>query len=64
MTQLELEPQTAVVPYQSARLIELWCAEPVFFASRELSDTYYTEGTIGNYALAYALGWARSQGRW
>jgi len=38
----------------------LWCAEPVFFASRELSDTYYTEGVIGNYALAYALGWARS----
>lgn len=60
MTQLELEPQTVAVPYQSARLIELWCAEPVFFASRELSDTYYTEGTIGNYALAYALGWARS----
>jgi CRISPR-associated protein Csc1 len=60
MTQLELEPQTVPVPYQSARLVELWCAEPVFFASRELSDTYYTEGTIGNYALAYALGWARS----
>jgi CRISPR-associated protein Csc1 len=48
------------VPFQSARLIELWCAEPIFFASRELSDTYYTEGAIGNYALAYALGWARS----
>lgn len=48
------------VNYQQAKLIELWCAEPVFFASRELSDTYYTEGTIGNYALAYALGWARS----
>jgi CRISPR-associated protein Csc1 len=46
--------------FKTARLIELWCAEPVFFASRELSDTYYTEGTIGNYALAYALGWARS----
>ena len=60
MTQLELEPQTAKFPYQTARLVELWCAEPVFFASRELSDTYYTEGTIGNYALAYALGWARS----
>lgn len=44
----------------TAKLIQLWCAEPVFFASRELSDTYYTEGTIGNYALAYALGWARS----
>lgn len=60
MTQVELEPQTTPLPYQTARLIELWCAEPVFFASRELSDTYYTEGTIGNYALAYALGWARS----
>jgi CRISPR-associated protein Csc1 len=60
MTQLKLEPQAAPIPYSSARLIELWCAEPVFFASRELSDTYYTEGTIGNYALAYALGWARS----
>ena len=46
--------------FSTARLVELWCAEPVFFASRELSDCYYTEGTIGNYALAYALGWARS----
>ena len=43
-----------------ARLIELWCAEPVFFASRELSDTYYTEGAIGNYALAYAFAWVNS----
>jgi CRISPR-associated protein Csc1 len=54
-----LEP-VAVCKFKTARLIELWCAEPVFFASRELSDTYYTEGAIGNYALAYALGWARS----
>jgi CRISPR-associated protein Csc1 len=46
--------------FKTAQLIELWCAEPIFFASRELSDTYYTEGAIGNYALAYALGWARS----
>ena len=46
--------------FTTAKRVELWCAEPVFFASRELSDTYYTEGTIGNYALAYALGWARS----
>jgi CRISPR-associated protein Csc1 len=60
MTQVELELQTTPPPYKTAQLIELWCAEPVFFASRELSDTYYTEGTIGNYALAYALGWARS----
>jgi CRISPR-associated protein Csc1 len=62
MPQLELSltSSDANLPFQTARLIELWCAEPVFFASRELSDTYYTEGAIGNYALAYALGWARS----
>ncbi len=54
-TSSEVTPQ-----FKAARLIELWCAEPIFFASRELSDTYYTEGAIGNYALAYALGWARS----
>ena len=48
------------LPYETAQVVELWCAEPVFFASRELSDTYYTENTIGNYALSYALGWARS----
>ncbi|MEG4519295.1 MULTISPECIES: type I-D CRISPR-associated protein Cas5/Csc1 [unclassified Microcoleus] len=62
MTQLELALNfsTDKISYSTARLIELWCAEPVFFASRELSDTYYTEGAIGNYALAYALGWARS----
>lgn len=62
MPQLEISlnsPESSP-SFQTARLIELWCAEPVFFASRELSDTYYTEGTIGNYALAYALGWARS----
>lgn len=64
MQQLELSLTTETkLPFQTARLIELWCAEPVFFASRELSDTYYTEGTIGNYALAYALGWARSSYR-
>jgi CRISPR-associated protein Csc1 len=51
---------TAKPLFKTAKLIELWCAEPVFFASRELSDTYYTEGAIGNYALAYAFGWARS----
>lgn len=53
-------PSHSILTHSTARLIELWCAEPVFFASRELSDTYYTEGAIGNYALAYALGWARS----
>lgn len=60
MTQLKTELIDVQTPYKTAQVIELWCAEPVFFASRELSDTYYTEGTIGNYALAYALGWARS----
>jgi CRISPR-associated protein Csc1 len=54
------KPETPVVNFQKARLVELWCAEPIFFSSRELSDCYYTEGVIGNYALAYALGWARS----
>jgi CRISPR-associated protein Csc1 len=62
MPQLELLSTLSASnsPFQTAHLIELWCAEPVFFASRELSDTYYTEGVIGNYALAYALGWVRS----
>ncbi|NET90497.1 MAG: type I-D CRISPR-associated protein Cas5/Csc1 [Kamptonema sp. SIO1D9] len=60
MRQLELQLNTSESKFTTAKLIELWCAEPIFFASRELSDTYYTEGTIGNYALAYALGWARS----
>jgi CRISPR-associated protein Csc1 len=60
MQQLQLQFNTSQSSFTTARLIELWCAEPVFFASRELSDTYYTEGTIGNYALAYALGWAKS----
>ena len=62
MTQLELSlaDSNFNLPFKTAYLVELWCAEPVFFASRELSDAYYTEGTIGNYALAYALGWARS----
>lgn len=46
--------------FKRASLVELWCAEPVFFASRELSDTFYTEGVIGNYALAYAFGLAAS----
>lgn len=50
----------STLPFQQAKLIELWCAEPVFFASRELSDTYYTEGAIGNYALAYAFDWVSS----
>lgn len=50
----------SAIPFERAKLVELRCLEPVFFASRELSDTYYTEGAIGNYALAYALGWVNS----
>lgn len=60
MNQLELSSNKRSPTFTTARLIELWCAEPIFFASRELSDTYYTEATLGNYALAYALSWARS----
>ena len=57
---LKISDEKTKPTYTKATLIELWCAEPVFFASRELSDTYYTEGVLGNYALAYALGWAHS----
>lgn len=60
ITQLVLTPQEVSSPIKQVRLIELWCAEPVFFASREISDCYYTEGVIGNYALAYALDWVSS----
>lgn len=60
MQQLPLQFPSPQTTFKKAKVIELWCAEPIFFASRELSDTYYTEGTISNYALAYALGWARS----
>jgi len=48
------------INFDRVRLVELWCAEPVFFASREISDCYYTEGVLGNYALAYALDWVTS----
>ncbi|MCA9995177.1 MAG: type I-D CRISPR-associated protein Cas5/Csc1 [Anaerolineales bacterium] len=30
--------------------------EATFFSSREISNTYYTEPLLGNYALAYAFG--------
>jgi CRISPR-associated protein Csc1 len=46
--------------FKQVRLVEFWCTEPVFFASREISDCYYTEGVLGNYALAYALDWVTS----
>ena len=50
----------SAIPFQTAKIVELHLLEPVFFASRELSDTYYTEGAIGNYALTYAFGFANS----
>ncbi len=50
----------SAIPFSQAKVVELHCLEPIFFASRELSDTYYTEGLIGNYALAYALGLVNS----
>lgn len=34
--------------------------ETTFFSSREVGNTYYTEPFIGNYALAYALGFAQA----
>lgn len=34
--------------------------EKTFFSSREISNFYYTEPLVGNYALAYALGFCNS----
>jgi CRISPR-associated protein Csc1 len=34
--------------------------EKTFFSSREVSNCYYTEPLIGNYALAYAMDFCRS----
>ncbi len=39
---------------------DLTLLEATFFSSREVSDTYYTEPFIGNYALAYAFGFVNS----
>ncbi|MFN8673086.1 MAG: type I-D CRISPR-associated protein Cas5/Csc1 [Candidatus Sericytochromatia bacterium] len=35
--------------------------ENTFFSSREINNFYQTEPLIGNYALAYALGFAKSE---
>ena len=35
--------------------------EHLFFASREINDYFQTEAVIGNYALAYALGFCQSE---
>lgn len=34
--------------------------ESTFFSSREVSNTYYTEPFLGNYALAYAFGFVQA----
>jgi CRISPR-associated protein Csc1 len=34
--------------------------EKTFFSSREISNSYYTEPLIGNYALAYAMGFCQA----
>ncbi len=39
---------------------EITLHEATFFSSREISNTYYTEPLLGNYALAYAFGFAQS----
>jgi CRISPR-associated protein Csc1 len=39
---------------------DLTLMEATFFSSREVSDLYQTEPLIGNYALAYALGFCQS----
>lgn len=38
--------------------LELTFCEKVFFASREIDELFQTEPVLGNYALAYALGFA------
>lgn len=39
---------------------QLRLMEKTFFSSREISNCYYTEPLIGNYALAYAMGFCQS----
>jgi CRISPR-associated protein Csc1 len=39
---------------------DLTLMEATFFSSREVSDLYQTEPLIGNYALAYAMGFCRA----
>lgn len=39
---------------------QLRLMEKLFFSSREISNCYYTEPLIGNYALAYALGFCEA----
>ena len=39
---------------------EITLMEATFFSSREVSNIYYTEPLIGNYALAYAMGFAQA----
>ncbi len=44
-------------------IIDIELLEPLFFASREISSFYETEPMVGNYALVYALGLAKSPWR-
>ena len=39
---------------------QLTLMEKTFFSSREISNCYYTEPLVGNYALAYAMGFCQS----
>jgi len=39
---------------------QLTLLDKTFFSSREISSCYYTEPLIGNYALAYAMGFCQS----
>ena len=39
---------------------EITLLEATFFSSREVSNTYYTEPLLGNYALAYAFGFVQA----
>lgn len=39
---------------------ELELMESLFFVSREINDLFQTEPVIGNYALAYAMGFCRA----
>jgi len=54
------QEQHKISEYCEAIIVEFWCAEPFFFASNEISASYYTEPVIGNYALAYAWDWILS----
>jgi CRISPR-associated protein Csc1 len=45
---------------RKAYWLELTAMELIYFASKEVSNYYLTEGIIDNYALAYAFQWCKS----